>query len=168
MANTYVKIASVSVGAGGAASIDFTAIPATYTDLLLKFSVRTTTNGFRDLRLSFNGNTSSFTNRYLEGSGSAASSGSTAVRYLGTIPGTNVTASTFTNSELYIPNYASSNSKSYSLDATGENNATLNYSTLLAGLWANSAAITSIELTPEPTNTLAQYSSATLYGILKN
>ena len=36
MANTYVAIATVTVGSGGAASIDFTSIPATYTDLVVK------------------------------------------------------------------------------------------------------------------------------------
>ena len=168
MATTFTKIASVSVGLLGATSIDFTSIPSTYTDLVIKMSARTTTAGFRDLRLSLNGNTTSFTNRYLEGNGASVYSGSVAIRYLGTMPGTNVTASTFTNSELYFPNYTSSNFKSYSLDATGENNATTNYSTLLAGLWSNTAAITSIELTPEPTNTLAQYSTATLYGVSKS
>jgi len=168
MATTFTKIASVSVGLLGASSIDFTSIPSTYTDLVVKMSMRTTTAGFRDLRLSLNGSTASFTNVYLEANGSTAYSNTGAIRYLGTMPGTNVTASTFTNSELYFPNYASSNFKSYSLDATGENNATTNYQDLLAGLWSSTAAITSIQLTPEPTNTLAQYSTATLYGINKS
>jgi hypothetical protein len=33
MATTYEIIASVTVGSGGAADIEFTSIPATYTDL---------------------------------------------------------------------------------------------------------------------------------------
>jgi hypothetical protein len=37
MATTYEIIASVTVGSGGAANIEFTSIPATYTDLVLKF-----------------------------------------------------------------------------------------------------------------------------------
>ena len=49
MADTYTLISSVTVGAGGASSIDFTSIPATYTDLLVKFSLRTDFNGWRDL-----------------------------------------------------------------------------------------------------------------------
>jgi len=40
MANTFVKIASVTVGAGGASSIDFTSIPGTYTDLKVVISAR--------------------------------------------------------------------------------------------------------------------------------
>ena len=42
MPTTFTKIASVSVGAGGASSIDFTSIPSTYTDLVVKVSYRTT------------------------------------------------------------------------------------------------------------------------------
>jgi hypothetical protein len=40
MATTFIKIASVTVGSGGAASMDFTSIPSTYTDLVIKVSTR--------------------------------------------------------------------------------------------------------------------------------
>jgi hypothetical protein len=44
MATTYTLInSSVTVGSGGAADIEFTSIPATYTDLLLVLSGRGTT-----------------------------------------------------------------------------------------------------------------------------
>jgi hypothetical protein len=36
MATTYEAIATVEVGSGGAANIEFTSIPATYTDLVIK------------------------------------------------------------------------------------------------------------------------------------
>ena len=45
MANTYTLIASSTVGSGGAANIEFTSIPATYTDLLIKMSARAATGG---------------------------------------------------------------------------------------------------------------------------
>jgi hypothetical protein len=38
MATTYDLISSVTVGSGGAANIEFTSIPATYTDLVVLFS----------------------------------------------------------------------------------------------------------------------------------
>jgi hypothetical protein len=167
MANTYVQIGStVTVGSGGAANIEFTSIPATFTDLCVKISARTDVNGFRDLLISFNSNTASFTNKSLEGNGSAASSQSTA-RYLGTVGGTNLTSSTFINSEAYITNYAGSANKSFSADTVGETNATTIYSTLSANLWSNSAAITAIGIAPSSGN-FVQYSTATLYGIKKN
>ena len=166
MANTFVKIATVTVGAGGAASMDFTSIPSTYTDLCVKYSLRTNNAGFTDLYISFNSNTASFTNKSLEGSGVTASSQSTA-RYLGTVGGTNITSSTFLNGEAYIPNYSGSANKSFSADTVGETNATTVYSTLSANLWSNSAAITQITITPN-TGNFVQYSTATLYGISKS
>jgi hypothetical protein len=36
MANTYEAIATVEVGSGGTANIEFTSIPATFTDLIVK------------------------------------------------------------------------------------------------------------------------------------
>lgn len=162
MANTYTLISSVTVGAGGAASIDFTSIPATYTDLVLKVSARST-GVATSLDIALNGSTSSFTNKYLQGSGSAASSGSLA-RYAGLVTGTDQTASTFANCEIYIPNYAGNTNKSFSGDAVQENNATTSYAGLVANLWSNTSAITSISLT-NTTGNLAQYSTAYLYGI---
>jgi hypothetical protein len=46
MATTYEIIASVTVGSGGAANIEFTSIPATYTDLVVLFSARTDRSAF--------------------------------------------------------------------------------------------------------------------------
>jgi len=40
MANTYTLIASSTVGSGGAATVSFSSITATYTDLCLLASVR--------------------------------------------------------------------------------------------------------------------------------
>jgi hypothetical protein len=119
--------------------------------------------GFRDLYISFNSSTSSFTNKSLEGNGSAASSQSTA-RYLGTIGGTNVTSNTFLSGEAYVPNYAGSTNKSFSVDTVGETNATLVYATLAANLWSSTSAITSIGLSPSSGN-FVQYSTAYLFGI---
>ena len=45
MANTYTLIASSTAGSGGAAYIEFTSIPNTYTDLLVMLSLRTAGGG---------------------------------------------------------------------------------------------------------------------------
>ena len=166
MANTFVKIASTTVGSGGAATIDFTSIPSTYTDLCLKVSARGNYAGVGGtLKIEFNGSTSNLSSRLLEGSGSSAYSfsGSTTLQIAG---GTNAnnTASTFGNADFYIPNYAGSTNKSVSIDGTGENNATENYQGLTAGLWSNTAAITSIKLIIVAAN-FVQYSTAYLYGV---
>lgn len=164
MATTYEAIATVTVGSGGASTIDFTSIPATFTDLAVHISARNTSSfNAESALLSLNGSTSSFSGIYLQGSGSATASGSFA-RFAFNMPAGTSTASTFSNSYVYFPNYAGSSNKSYSFDSVTENNGTEAYATLFAGLWSNTAAITSITFTPSSGN-FAQYSTATLYGI---
>lgn len=168
MAVTYEPIATVTVGSGGAASIDFTSIPGTYTDLQILLSSRGTNSSATEwVSLKFNASSTGYSSRWLEGNGSGAPgsfTGPTNRGYAGVHSAATATASTFGNFSIYIPNYASSNNKSYSSDTVSENNATAATAELGAGLWSNSAAITSITLTPDSAN-FAQYSTATLYGI---
>lgn len=84
--------------------------------------------------------------------------------FLNDIPGSTATASTFCNSEFYVPNYRSSNQKSVSADTAFENNTTAAGLVLLAGLWTGTAAISAIRIYPDGGN-FAQYSTLTLYGI---
>jgi hypothetical protein len=164
---TYIKIASVDVGVLGASTIDFTSIPSTYTDLLLNFSTRCLQNGTFGIRVAYNTSAASFTGIFIQGNGSAASSGS-AAQLVGVSPGIGYTANTFNSGSLYIPNYAGSNNKSFSADDVTENNATLGYQTMNAGLWSQTAAINAIKLTPDSASTFVQYTTATLYGISKS
>ncbi len=176
MPNTFTLIASSTVGAGGAANIDFSSIPSTYTDLLLSYSGKSN-NGFNQdwLNLKFNNNSSSYSSKQLSGTGSSVVSYTdwigTTVGFAGSIVGaTGNTTSTFSNGYIYIPNYTSSNNKSWSVDVVNEINATGTevITTLSAGLWANSAAINRITLAPNSGSTLQQYSTAYLYGIVKS
>ena len=166
MANTFIKIQTVTVGSGGAASIDFTSIPQTYTDLKLVHSLRITRSGQNadGSVISFNSSTSGFSAEFAYGNGTSAVSGSD-TRPAGIVPATTATASVFGNGEVYIPNYTSANHKHYSVDCVSENDATLAYIHIAKGIWANTAAITSITLSPELGTGFTEYSSATLYGI---
>ena len=164
---TYKAIASTTVGAGGASSITFSSIPQTYTDLVLLVSARTDRASTQDdFTLEYNGTTTNGSMRRLYGTGSAAGSDlDSGLQRMGYIDGGNATASTFGNTMLYIPNYTSSNNKSSSSDGVAETNATNVNMAMIANLWSNTAAITSIKLTPATGATLQQYSTATLYGI---
>jgi hypothetical protein len=163
---TFTQIGSaVTVGAGGAASIDFSSIPSTYTDLVVKICGRGTRAAVFDYyQIKFNTSTSSFTGKYLYGAGSGSPASGSETNYGGTIPAANATASTFGNTEIYIPNYAGSTNKSYSVDSVSENNATAAEAVFYAGLWSNSAAINQITIIAANGN-LAQYSTAYLYGV---
>jgi hypothetical protein len=164
MATTYQLISSVTVGSGGAASMSFTSIPATYTDLVVLWSARSNDPqpGVNSL-ISFNGSTSNFSGRYLEGSGLGSGSGSFA-RFVGVDNSLNSTGSTFSNNMVYISNYAGSNYKPFSADSAQENNQTQAQQTLNGGLWSQGTAITSVTITPA-NGSYVQYSTAYLYGI---
>lgn len=163
---TYEVIAHQEVGAGGAASITFSSIPQEgFTDLFLVFSLRVT-NDLDNFELRFNNSTANFTLRTLIGSGSSVSSSSRTDSVIqSTVTGSSNTASTFGNSQIYIPNYRSSVAKSFSLDGVLENNGTVAYQGIIAGLWNNTAAITSVEMVARNSGSFVQYGSATLYGI---
>jgi hypothetical protein len=168
--STYVKIETISVGSGGASSIDFTAIPQTYTDLALKLSSRAATGGAVDVLIQFNTDATSgnYSQRQLQGSGSGTPSSGAGNQQSATSDGSTDTASTFANSEIYITNYSGSTYKNFSTDTVTENNSTTAYSTLRAGLWNSTTAINAIKLTHNGGASFAQYSTATLYGIKKN
>ena len=164
MPNTYTLINSTTIGSGGAANIDFTVIPSTYNDLLLKVSARGSHSaGHIGLTIKLNNSSTSFSAKGLEGDGSTAFSFNETT-YLGNADGSTATANTFSNNELYFPNYVSSNYKTFSIESVQENNQTLAYLTLMASLWSNTAAINQITLTPY-SGTLLQYTTAHLYGI---
>jgi hypothetical protein len=173
MAGTYKLIGSVTVGAGGQAAIEFTSIPATYTDLLIKLSGRSSRSGApaEEFLLTFNNDTSSiYTERHIRGNGTAVISQTFAsyssITQVGQ-SGAGATANTFASWDIYIPNYAGSNNKSILLEGVTENNSATAGNALTyfsAGLWANSAAITSIKLSAG-SYLAEQYSTAYLYGI---
>lgn len=164
MANTYQLIEAQTLGSS-AASVTFSSIAATYTDLAVKVSVRSTRTGtaYDDLNIGFNGSTASFTCKSIQGSGSGVSSFNSN-QFIGQADTAANTANTFSSLDIYIPNYASANYKSYSVDSVQEENGTTAYANLTAGLWSNTAAITSLTLSAGIGN-LAQYSSFYLYGI---
>jgi hypothetical protein len=168
MPNTYTLIQSVTVGSGGAASIEFGSIPQTYTDLVVVVSARSTrpaTANNDDIIIEPNGATTSLSARYLVGTGSAVASGTDTKILAGYMTAAGATASVFGNSSIYIPNYAGSTNKSFSSDGVSENNATAVGMAIQASLWSSTVAITSLVLKSYTGNNFAQYSSASLYGI---
>lgn len=160
--STKTLIQTISVGAGGAASIDFTSIPATFDDLVLELSARNTADT-PDAHIAFNGVSTSMADKWLYGNGSAAGSLSNAGIYFEMVRST-YTANVFSSTSIYIPNYRSANYKSVSIETVTENNAAGALMLLDAGLWSNTSAINQITLVPD-SGSFAQYSLASLYGI---
>lgn len=175
MAKTHDLISSVTVGSGGAATISFTSIPQTYTDLILELSSRGESSVNRiEVYVKINNNTSSiYSSRRIQGydSNSVLSAQSTEVAptsngSFGRSNGNTSTANTFGSLKLYIPNYTSSNNKSMSVDWVQENNSSTDWSVgFSAASWASSSAITELVFSAESGLDFAQHSTAYLYGI---
>lgn len=162
MATAFYKIATVTVGSGGASTMAFSSIPSTYTDLKLLITSSVTSNNY--IKININGDTgSNYTYKVIRGSGSAAGSFQqtdwTAAAYV-----FGYSDSGWSSHSVYIPNYATSSYKSISSNSAQEANAATAYSWLGSGLWNSTSAITSITIASQTLN-FAQYSSATLYGI---
>jgi hypothetical protein len=158
------------VPSGGVGEIVFSSIPDTFTDLKLVVNARSDVNagvGGNVLLLGFNTSYANISARVLNGTGSGVSSFTDTAIYV-TCSANDYTASTFGNSSVYIPNYLAATAKSVSVDGVGENNATAGRQEIIAGLWNQTAAITSLTLKPinAPTGKILQYSSASLFGIL--
>lgn len=166
MASTYTLISSNTLSSS-AASVTFSSIPSTYTDLVLRVSARSDAGASGILTLNADSGTT-HSRTLLNGNGAtAASLRSTGLSYDPMSYGINdssYTANTFSNAEVYYPNYAGSTNKPSSVFAVEENNATTSFIGLSANLWSNTSAITQIVITVSGGN-LVTGSSFYLYGI---
>ena len=168
----YESIQTVTVGAGGASSIDFTSIPSTYKHLQLRGIARSTLAGSTPDRIIVQLNNDSGLNyayHVLQGNGAAASSYSnTSNNWFGIEEGnvqTSATANVFASSITDFLDYANTNK--YKTIRT-LNGADLNGSGIVvmnSGLWMSTNAVTSIKLISPASTNFVQYSSFALYGI---
>lgn len=176
MAKTYEFISEGIVGPSGATTITLNNIPQTFTDLVLKCSLRTTlNNGFTNYNwvgMRVNNNSSlTYVVRALYGSNNSTGSLSRSDTQLGQHDvdiSASATSNTFSNSDYYFSDYTSSTSKSgWNEGSAGAN------SSSWAGIIISSleipltTGITSISVYDLDAN-LTQYSSASLYGIKKS
>ena len=164
-ANTFTLIASATAS-GSSNTVTFSSIPGTYTDLCLKYSLR---NSATSTTLDFYTNAGSlFTtgSTRLAGSGSAATSDRFTSQYAIKTAGAEtsaMTASTYTNGELYIPNYATSVARPYSVFNVTENNATAAAMQAVASVNTTAEIITSLSISLG--NNMDSGSTFYLYGI---
>jgi hypothetical protein len=163
MATTYEKIATSTLGSA-AASITFSSIPSTYTDL----SVILTTRGASGsvLRLRFNSDTgTNYSRTNLIGNGTTASSTRSTTSNNISIGFGITTSGIWGLYTINIFSYAGSTYKTCLVTASEDENGSGSV-TSRVGLWQNTAAITTIDLSAT-SGTLDAGTTATLYGILK-
>jgi len=161
MPTTYEPIATTTLGSA-AASVTFSSIPGTYTDLVLVFAGQNTTNNTNYLFLRFNGDSgSNYSGTSMRGNGSAAQS----ARYTNATEMYNSYGSPLNNEQqnsiLQIQNYSNTTTNKTVLFRTNTAGSEVNAG---VGLWRSTAAITSV-LVQISANNFAAGSTITLYGI---
>lgn len=167
MSATYIPIQSTTLSSNQA-SVTFSDIPQTYTDLVIRGSIRSNraSSLVDTINYNFNSSTANFSNTKMEGTG-AASNGVRNQTNSSLIVATasSVAANTFTSFEIYLPNYAGSTNKPFGSFFAYEDNATIAYVGAVASLRSNTAAITSITLGLVTGPNFVSGSSFHLYGI---
>jgi len=170
MANTYDLISGSTISVD-TASVTFSNISASYTDLVMKISARTTNNSTgTQFRFDLNASSTAGSYRilYSDGSTAATSGLTTASNFVPiaelALPGAASTANIFSNLEIYIPSYTSSVRKQMNVMNANENNNANSWVMMGAVKWTGTAAISSILMYPSSGNFVAQ-SSFYLYGI---
>ena len=167
---TYTFIQSAIASSGNVVSFDFTSIPQTYDDLVIIANTRNASNNYGGYFMMFNGSTmgTNVTAKRL-GVYGTTDNNSTSTETLWSMSGGG-NSSYFANTRTYIPNYTSTTSNKVALITGGQvGNGTDLVHQITAWKWAQTAAITRIELRTDAPSTdiFGQYSSAHLYGISK-
>jgi hypothetical protein len=156
MTVTYEKIATTTLGSA-TATITFSSISGTYTDLVLIASGTSTTS---TICIRFNNDTgSNYSDTYMFGDGSSAGSGrhTSASRIFGSSVGSTVSTNIFN-----IQNY--SNTTTYKTCLI-RGSLTTSHTIAFAGLWRSTSAITRIDLFNNNSGDFDTGFTATLYGI---
>jgi hypothetical protein len=168
-------IYTATVGAGGLGSVTFNNIPQGFTDLKLVVSSKDgrVSNVWDNILVTFNGSNTGYSS-IITYAIDAAQASNTSLVYAGAFSasigfglyGSTALneAATFSNAELTIPNYSGGAYKHVIGESVIPNNSTTLFMlSFNAGMWKNTAPITSITLAPG-TGSFAQYSTFTLYG----
>ena len=169
-AGDFESIATVSVGSGGAADVEFTSIPATYAHLQIRAITKTTESALKDwtvLRMRFNADTgSNYALHQIIGTGAAAAAGAATSQTFtyGPYAVKSGLADTFAATVMDILDYGNTNKYKTIRTLTGTDQNGAGEISFQSGLWMSSSAITSIKIYPSTAN-IAQYSHFALYGI---
>jgi hypothetical protein len=152
--------------ASSQANIVFSSIPQNFTDLLITSSARHSGSTGNEMILTFNTLTTNRSERGLFATTAVSTFNATTLR-AGTTAYSTATADSFSNSTCYIANYSSSGSKTLSVDSAVESNIAAADIQISAGLWANTAAVSSIEIASPAGGSFIAGTTISLYGILK-
>ena len=166
----FESIATVTVGSGGASSIEFTSIGTGWQHLQLRFIARTAYSAAEDLiNIKVNTDTgSNYAYHALFGNGSSASANnftSQTVAYAQRATATSATSSVFGAGVLDILDYASTSKNKTFRGLGGWDNNGSGTIYVYSNLWMSTAAITALTLTSYQSSNFSQHSTFALYGV---
>lgn len=162
--NSYESIATTTVGSGGTSSITFSSIPQTFTHLQLRF-LMVSSSASSSCFTYVNGDTTqaNYKEHVLYGNGASASAGSYSNSYMPQFNGGAATTSPGSYI-LDILDYTNTNKYKTLRGLGGYDGNGSGYLALESMLWMNTAAITSLQFSPNA-QTWSQYANISLYGI---
>jgi hypothetical protein len=164
MPDTFTLIEAKTITTPSA-SIVFSTIPSTYTDLKILYSGKSTSTAAQGTFIQFNGVSSSLSSKYIIGDGGSPSTGNLGYLYAGSTWGTNGSTDVFNFSEIYIPNAFSTQQKSYMVMNSAEKQDPASYMNVIVGKADTvTSAITSVTVDCGGGNWIAN-STFYLYGI---
>jgi hypothetical protein len=168
--NDYESIATVTVGAGGAASVTFSSIPSTYQHLQIRALVRTNRAAASDsVYWRFNSDSATnYTIHSLYGNGTSALTDNGVNLNYGYYIGTtaaSATSSVFAVAVIDILDYKDTNKFKTVRTLHGKDVNGTGEIFLTSSLWRNTAALSSMTLESQNAANISEYSSFALYGI---
>jgi hypothetical protein len=178
-AGDFESIATVSVGSGGAADVEFTSIPATYQHLEIRGILRDNRSigsniWWSDLFVQMgNGSIDTGSNYAMHRiwgenggtPGSGESTSQTKINWWECVPNTQyIAADIFNGTVISILDYANTNKFKTVRGLMGfDSNSVQSRPQFASGLWRSTSAVTNIRISTSAT--LQQYSQLALYGI---
>jgi len=169
--NSYESIATVTVGAGGTATISFTSIPSTYKHLQIRAIARNqqgTGSANTQTLARFNSDTgNNYAMHQLRGTGASATAAANApdnaIYGLSSLYTGN--SNLFNGFIIDILDYTNTNKNTTIRALNGYDANGSGIIALHSGVWLNTAAVTRIDLPEVNGSTYAEYSQFALYGI---
>jgi len=177
-ASSYESIATVTVGSGGSANVEFTSIPATYTHLQVRCFARTNRATYNvdvmNMQLNSDSTASNYAGHNVRATnasfpGTVSADGGSNV-FTDFIIGANNGAAPFAGFVIDVLDYTNTNKYTTirglgGADSNGDVSGFCTTIMLNSQLWKNTNAVTSIKFVPVYGTLFNQYSQFALYGI---
>ncbi len=164
----YESISTVTVGSGGASSVDFTSIPSTYQHLQIRYNARQNASPIGQVFFRVNSDTGgNYSSHVLYGDGAGVGPGSyTSDNYsrTGLLGGTSLASNIFGVATIDILDYANTNKFKTTRTLSGIDANGSGYVWYMSSNWRSTSAVTSLSFFAEHGNFI-QNTEFALYGI---